>query len=65
MIRPMSPAPAAPRFIGWRIVAASAAIQCLQAGLLHSAFGAYVAVLADEMGCNHWKRPCWAPCSAG
>ena len=49
----MSPPPATTPFIGWRIVAAAGAIQCLQAGLLHSAFGAYVAVLADEMG---WSK---------
>lgn len=40
-------------FYGWRIVAAAAALQCLQAGLLHSAFGAYVAVLVDERG---WSK---------
>ena len=40
-------------FYGWRIVAAAAAIQCLQAGLLHSAFGAYVAVLVEERG---WSK---------
>lgn len=42
-----------PRFYGWRLVAIAAAIQCLQAGLLHSAFGAYVAVLVDERG---WSK---------
>lgn len=40
-------------FHGWRIVAAAAALQCLQAGLLHSAFGAYVAVLVEERG---WSK---------
>jgi MFS family permease len=53
MIDAMCPAPRAPLFPGWRIVAAAAAIQCLQAGLLHSAFGAYVAVLVDERG---WSK---------
>ena len=40
-------------FYGWRMVAAAAGIQCLQAGLLHQAFGAYVAVLSDQMG---WSK---------
>ena len=40
-------------FHGWRMVAAAAGIQCLQAGLLHQAFGAYVAVLSDQMG---WSK---------
>jgi MFS family permease len=40
-------------FYGWRIVGAASAIQFLQAALLHSAFGAYVAVLADERG---WSK---------
>ena len=41
------------KFDGWRIVAAAAAVQCLQAGLLHAAFGAYVAVLVEERG---WSK---------
>ena len=45
--------PPAPHFFGWRIVVAAAGLQCLQAGLLHSAFGAYVAVLVDERG---WSK---------
>jgi MFS family permease len=40
-------------FYGWRIVAASFALQFLQAGLLHNAFGAYFAVLTDEFG---WSK---------
>ena len=53
MIDPMNPVPGAPRFDGWRLVAAAAALQCLQAGLLHAAFGAYVAVLVEERG---WSK---------
>ena len=40
-------------FYGWRMVAAGSGIQFLQAGLLHQAFGAYFAVLADERG---WSK---------
>ena len=40
-------------FHGWRMVAAGGGIQFLQAGLLHQAFGAYLAVLADERG---WSK---------
>ncbi|MBL8386425.1 MAG: MFS transporter [Burkholderiales bacterium] len=40
-------------FYGWRIVFAAGAIQFLLAALLQSAFGAYVAVLADEQG---WSK---------
>ena len=40
-------------FYGWRMVAAGAGIQFLQAGLLHQAFGAYFAVLAEEFG---WSK---------
>lgn len=40
-------------FYGWRMVAAGGGIQFLQAGLLHQAFGAYFAVLADEFG---WSK---------
>jgi sugar phosphate permease len=40
-------------FYGWRIVAAAVLIQLLVAGLLNQAFGAYVAVLADEKG---WSK---------
>jgi MFS family permease len=40
-------------FYGWRIVGASFALQFLQAGLLHNAFGAYFAVLMDEFG---WSK---------
>ena len=35
-------------FYGWRMVGAGCAIQFLQAGLLHHAFGAYFSVLMDE-----------------
>lgn len=40
-------------FYGWRMVAAGGSIQFLQAGLLQQAFGAYVALLADERG---WSK---------
>jgi MFS family permease len=40
-------------FHGWRIVGASALIQFLYAGLLMQAFGAYVAVLAEDRG---WSK---------
>lgn len=40
-------------FYGWKIVAAGSGIQFLQAMLVMQAFGAYVAVLADEMG---WSK---------
>ncbi len=40
-------------FYGWRMVGAACAIQFLQAGLLHHAFGAYFAVLMDEFG---WSK---------
>ena len=40
-------------FYGWRMVAAGSGIQFLQAALLHQAFGAYFAVLAEEFG---WSK---------
>lgn len=40
-------------FHGWRMVAAAGAIQFLQAGMLHQAFGAYFAVLNEERG---WSK---------
>ena len=40
-------------FYGWRMVGAACAIQFLQAGLLHHAFGAYFSVLMDEFG---WSK---------
>jgi MFS family permease len=40
-------------FYGWRMVAAAFAMQFLQAGLLHNAFGAYFAVLTEEFG---WSK---------
>jgi len=40
-------------FYGWRMVAAGSGIQFLQSALLHQAFGAYFAVLADERG---WSK---------
>lgn len=40
-------------FFGWWIVAASAGIQMLQAGLLMQAYGAYVSVLTDAFG---WSK---------
>ena len=39
-----------PTYYGWWIVAASAGIQLLQAGLMQQAYGAYVSVLRDDMG---------------
>src|SRR4051794_1112106 len=40
-------------FRGWRLAAAGAGIQFLHAGLLLQAFGAYVAVLSEELG---WSK---------
>jgi MFS family permease len=40
-------------FYGWRMVAAGGGIQFLQAALLHQAFGAYFAVLVEELG---WSK---------
>ena len=40
-------------FYGWRIVMAGGALQFLQSLLLNQAFGAYVAVLAEERG---WSK---------
>lgn len=40
-------------FYGWRMVSAAFAMQFLQAGLLHNAFGAYFAVLTEEFG---WSK---------
>lgn len=40
-------------FYGWRMVAAGGGIQFLQSALLHQAFGAYFAVLAEELG---WSK---------
>ena len=40
-------------FYGWRMVAAGGGIQFLQSALLHQAFGAYFAVLAEERG---WSK---------
>ena len=40
-------------FYGWRIAAAGAGLQALHAGLLLQAFGAYVAVLSQELG---WSK---------
>ena len=46
---PFPPPPAGKKvFYGWRIVGAGCAIQLLQAGLLHHAFGVYFAVLMEE-----------------
>ena len=41
-------------FYGWRMVGAATGMQFLQAALVNNAFGAYVAVLAEERG---WRRP--------
>ncbi|NDI23640.1 MAG: MFS transporter, partial [Betaproteobacteria bacterium] len=41
------------KFQGWRMVAAGGGIQFLQAGLLHQAFGAYLAVLSAQFG---WSK---------
>ncbi len=40
-------------FYGWRVVGAAGALQFLQSLLLNSAFGIYVAVLAEERG---WSK---------
>ena len=40
-------------FYGWKMVGAGAGLQFLQAGLLLQAFGAYVAVLSEELG---WSK---------
>ena len=40
-------------FYGWRMVGAATGMQFLQAALVNNAFGAYVAVLADERG---WSK---------
>ncbi len=48
------PSPPRPRaFYGWRIAAAGAGLQFINAALLLQAFGAYVAVLSDEFG---WSK---------
>src|SRR6185503_17466800 len=39
-------------FYGWRMVGAGCGLQFLQAGLLHHAFGGYLAVLQDDRGWN-------------
>ena len=41
------------KFLGWRVVGAAFGLQFIQAGLLHQAFGAYVATLAVEKG---WSK---------
>jgi MFS family permease len=40
-------------FYGWKMVGAGCGLQFLQAGLLHHAFGGYVAVLQDDRG---WSK---------
>src|SRR5262245_1228219 len=40
-------------FYGWYMVGAAVGLQFLQAGLVTQAFGAYLAVLADEQG---WSK---------
>src|SRR2546421_2132997 len=40
-------------FYGWRMVGAATGMQFLQAALVNNAFGAYVAVLAEERG---WSK---------
>ena len=40
-------------FYGWKMVAAAAGIQFIQAMMLHQAFGAYLAVLIEEKG---WSK---------
>src|SRR5258705_11049771 len=40
-------------FYGWKMVAAATGMQFLQAGLMMQAFGAYVAVLYEELG---WSK---------
>src|SRR6185312_7247025 len=39
-------------FYGWKMVGAGCGLQVLQAGLLHHAFGGYLAVLQDDRGWN-------------
>src|SRR5207244_4904067 len=39
-------------FYGWKMVGAGCGLQLVQAGLLHHAFGGYVAVLQDDRGWN-------------
>ena len=40
-------------FYGWKMVAAGSGMQFLQSGLLHQAFGAYLAVITEELG---WSK---------
>src|SRR5688572_6705420 len=40
-------------FYGWRMVGAATGMQFLQSGLMHHAFGAYVALLTEEKG---WSK---------
>ena len=50
----LSPVSDRPRiFYGWYMVGAATGLQFLQAGLVTQAFGAYLAVLADEQG---WSK---------
>jgi sugar phosphate permease len=47
------PAPEKRLFYGWWMVAAGFGLQFMQAGLLQQSFGAYVAILRDELG---WSK---------
>jgi sugar phosphate permease len=40
-------------FYGWKMVAAGSGMQFLQSSLLHQAFGAYLAVITEELG---WSK---------
>lgn len=48
-------------FYGWKMVAAGAGLQFMQAALLHQSFGAYVAVLREQFG---WSKTALAGASA-
>ncbi len=48
-------------FYGWKMVGAGATLQFLQSGLLHQAFGAYLAVLTEERG---WSKTSLAGAAA-
>jgi len=46
-------------FYGWYMVGAAVGLQFLQAGLVTQAFGAYLAVLADEQGWTLGQEVGW------
>ncbi len=55
------PEAAAPRFHGWRIVAAAGTIQFMLGALQSQSFGLYIAALAQEMG---WSKTALAGAAA-